>query len=77
MTPVLLETHEFVNQSQIDKLKEMDKLMFDSWRLGYKRSKILELVQAIEPSTTSNCVGVYFKNMFTRELSDSAIYLEK
>ncbi|WPH64760.1 hypothetical protein [Vibrio phage vB_VpaP_SJSY21] len=77
MVPVLLETHEFISQGQLDKLKEMDKLMFDSWRLGYKRSKILELAQAIEPSTTSNCVGVYFKNMFTRELSVSALYLEK
>lgn len=76
MTPTLLEAHEIPNPNQLDKLKQMDKLMFQCWRLGYKRSKILELAQNIEPSTTIDCVGVYFKNMFDREFSTERLYLE-
>lgn len=57
--------------------KKMDKLMFDCWRKGYKRAKILELAQQIESNTTSDCVQIYFKRMFMRELSDKAIYLKR
>ncbi|AAQ64382.1 hypothetical protein KVP40.0312 [Vibrio phage KVP40] len=77
MTPVLLETHEYVNQNQIEKLKRMDRLMFDCWRAGYKRGKILERALEIESSTTSDDIEIYFKNMFTRELSPDSIYLKK
>ncbi len=77
MTPVLLETHEYVNPNQIEKLKRMDRLMFDCWRAGYKRGKILERALEIESSTTSDDIEIYFKNMFTRELSPDSIYLKK
>ena len=73
----LLETHEYVHPNQVEKLKEMDRLMFDCWRAGYKRSKILELAQAIESNTTEDDVQIYFRNMFKRELSSDSIYLVK
>lgn len=76
-TPALLESHAYVHQNQIEKLNKMDKLMFDCWRLGYKRIKILPLAQEIESSTTEDDVAIYFKNMFSRELSDKAIYLKR
>ena len=72
-----LEIREYVRLNQIEKLKQMDKLMFDCWRAGYKRSKILELAQKIESSTTEEDVQIYFRNMFTRELSSVSIYLKK
>ncbi|AJT61173.1 hypothetical protein [Vibrio phage XZ1] len=77
MTPALLETHEYVNHNQIEKLQQMDRLMFDCWRAGYKRGKILELALSIESSTTEADIEIYFKNMFTRELSADSIYLKK
>ncbi|CAM0018230.1 hypothetical protein VPHD527_0377 [Vibrio phage D527] len=76
-TMSLLETREYVHSNQVEKLKEMDKLMFDCWRKGYKRSKILELAQKIESNTTEDDVQIYFRNMFTRELSSDSIYLKK
>ncbi|MFS1427245.1 hypothetical protein LMH73_008795 [Vibrio splendidus] len=75
--PVLLQSHAYIHPNQIKKLNRMDKLMFDCWRLGYKRSKILPLAQEIESSTTEDDVGVYFRNMFVRELSSRAHYLVK
>ncbi|AGN30361.1 hypothetical protein VPFG_00364 [Vibrio phage nt-1] len=75
-TPALLESHEYVHPNQVEKLKQMDRLMFDCWRAGYKRGKILELALSIESSTTSDDIEIYFKNMFTRELSSDSIYLK-
>lgn len=76
-TPALLETHEYVNSNQIEKLQRMDRLMFDCWRAGFKRNKILERALEIESSTTEADIEIYFKNMFTRELSPDSIYLKK
>lgn len=65
----LLETHEYVHPNQLIKLRKMDRLMFDCWRSGYKRTKILELAQQIESNITSDDITIFFKDMFTRELS--------
>lgn len=72
----LLEQHEYVNLQKVEKLEKMDRLMFDCWRKGYKRDKIVELAQKIESQTTRDDVAIYFRNMFTRELSSDSIYLK-
>ncbi|CAM0065110.1 hypothetical protein VPHF86_0292 [Vibrio phage F86] len=71
----LLETHEYVHSNQVEKLKQMDRLMFDCWRKGYKRVKVLELAQQIESNITSDDVAIFFRKMFNRELSPDRIYL--
>ncbi|MDK9790660.1 hypothetical protein [Vibrio sp. D431a] len=74
-TPALWQPHEFVNENQLSKLSEMDRLMFDCWRKGLKRRDILDLAKEIESSTTEEDVSLYFKAMFDRELSPKSKYL--
>lgn len=68
VTPVLLKSHEYVNQNQIEKLRKMDQLMFECWKSGFKIGKILELAVCIEPLTTEDDVKIYFRGMLEREL---------
>ncbi|WP_210498269.1 hypothetical protein [Vibrio crassostreae] len=77
LTPSLLESHEHIHSNQIEKLNRMDRLMFDCWREGLKRKDILPLAQEIESGTSEADVGVYFRRMFRRELSNDAKYLSR
>lgn len=54
---------------------QLDKLMFDCWRAGFKTPKILERAKQIDPNITEAEVQQQFKVTFERELSEDSIYL--
>lgn len=60
-----------------EKEQKLDRLMFDCWRKGLKHRDILDMALEIDSTITSEQVKEAFKEMFTRELSDKAVYLEK
>ncbi|MGR5451399.1 hypothetical protein ACP3V3_16905 [Vibrio sp. PNB22_3_1] len=72
--PVLWESHEVVPASQNDKLKRMDRLMYDCWRQGLKRSNILALAQAIESATTEEDVALFCCDVFPGAIRRCAVF---
>lgn len=55
---------------------QLYKLMFSSWRAGFKTPKIVEKAKQIDPNITETEVQQHFQVMFERELSEDSIYLK-